>query len=434
LLLSSQQTRPAREALEQWQKSDPDNAAPKALLAWLDFGEMQDAAGIAQLKAAARAPEIDYYYPEMIAAQSKALRAGGMTEFDAAFNGMAALIMPEYAALREIARIAVYQGYQAQTGGQSQRAMENWQDVMTLGRKLRYQDNTGIGKLVGLAVEAIGASPVYKWSTRRRAEESGMKPAYPLSGKTGRYDGGDIYQGKSYDFFVKYAGPKAAARVLAGLEQGQKFRQLARPYFSGEVGPGLAKALIPLGSGALMLIEAGIFLVLALLAGLLTRGRKEQISLHWVWAILLALVALSPIWLYTLARILPQSGDESSGDISALIRPTPGLFYFVPPIALLFFLSLASLWIWLKAKEIPAFGRLYIGLLRQTARICLLLLALSYAMLTVHTAKLRAEGIKQIETHITQGELAHLRREHPELFAPPKVRLESGRAGEGIIK
>jgi hypothetical protein len=66
--------------------------------------------------------------------------------------------------------------------------------------------------------------------------------------------------------------------------------------------------------------------------------------------------------------------------------------------------------------------------------ICLLLLVMSYAALTARTAMLRAEFVKQIEASITQGELAQLHREHPELFRPPKAGLGSGRAEEAIIK
>jgi|GEM_PF-6525912 len=420
LLLTPQQARPAREALEQWQKSDSDNAAPKALLAWLDFGEKRDAAGFAQLQAAVRAPETDFYYPALMAAQIRTLKAGGLAEFDAAFYGMALQVMPEYAKLRSVARVALYQGNQAQAEGQPQKAIEHWQTILTLGRNLRYREKTGIGKLVGIAIEAIGASPVYKWSTRRQAKEFDLKPAYTLTGKTGRYNGGDIYQGRSYDFFVKQAGSKAAAEILAGLEQGQKCKLLAQQYFGWVTAFNLEKALIPLSSGALMLIEAGIFLVLALLAGLPTRRLQDRpIFLARVWAILLALLALSPIWAHTLTRILAEPSHDFGMDLYSLTRPVAGYFYFIPPFALLFLLSLASTWIWLKAKEIPVFRRLFIGLIRQTAPVVLLLLILSYAWLTIHTAQLRAKAVRQIEIIATQGETAQMQREHPELFRPP---------------
>jgi len=432
-LLTSQQTQSAAAALESWQRLEPDNSAPKALLAWVDFGEKQDAAGREQLQAAARAPRLDFYSTEIMKAQIKALRAGGLTDFDAATSGAASVFYPQLAGLRSIARVAVYKGYAAQAAGKNQEALDDWLAVIHFGRQMRYQEKTIIGYLVGTAIEAIGSSPVYKWNRRNVAAEMGLKPAYPQTGKTGRYNNGDYYQGKSYGYFLKYAGPAATSDILAGMEQAYTAKLTIQKDIRAD-NDNWRRSLDLLKPGLVMLLGIVAMLGLSALAGLLTWGKRDRLlSLRAPWAIIISLLALLPMGIYALVISLPATRDfyyyfthlNPLGShfaqwyiAKSLPRLNPFALHFTPAVLLLFWLLPAGLWIWLKGKKSASFWLTYTGLVRRTVPVGLLFVILGYGVLTVSTARLRAEFINTI----TQGEMTRFHRAHPELFQPPEAK------------
>jgi hypothetical protein len=433
--LAPEKSREIRRNMEQWQKLDPDNAAPKALLAWLDFGEKQDADGLAQLKAAARGPRLDFYYPDLAEAQIQALRAGGLTEYNAVLYGISALTMSQLGAVRQAARIARYKGEEAWAGGRHQTATETWLEVIRLGRQLRYQGEIFIENLVGSAVEAIGAAPIYIWSTRERAAERGLKPAYPLTGKVGRYNEGDIYQGKNYDDFRREAGLALTADIFAGLVQSQELKRLGQAtiYQNNET---LDRSLLLNLPGPTMLLAMALLVLLSGITGLLTLKWKSPLpGLQPSWVVLFSLFALFPIWgdlLYVIALSAGRENFLGLGGIIGYYYDTghigpPGL-HVTPLIILAPLISYAAAWIYFKAKP-ASFGSVFLGLMRQTLPVCLMLLVLSYAGLAVYTALLRGEVVRLISQEVREGEMAPLRRAHPELFQPPEA-LPAGDKGD----
>jgi hypothetical protein len=441
-LLTPQQAQPAAAALEAWQGLEPDNAAPKALLAWLYFGEKKDAAGMEQLQAAARSPRLDFHTSDMLKAQIRTLQAGGLTDFDAATAGSASLLFPQLAGLRSIARVAVYKGYAAQAAGQSQEALADWLAVIHFGRLMRYQDKTIIGYLVGTAIEAIGTAPIYKWSRRNFAQANNLTPAYPLTGRTGRYNNGDIYQGKSHNYFLKYAGPAETSDILAHLEQAHAAKLLLGNDSQADIDNWM-RSLVMLRPGLVMLLGIGVLLALASLAGILTRGKKDRLpALRLPWAIVVSLLALLPVGIFALtisqhgpkdfyyyfARLVPLGANFSQWYAShGLSRLDPFALHFTPAILLLFWLLPAGLGVWLKGKRAASFPLTYIGLVRRAVPVCLLLLILGYGVLTGWNTSLRARVISHIESTIIQGEMAPLRLAHPELFQPPAAETASPR-------
>jgi hypothetical protein len=433
--LSPEAARPSQDTLEQWQKFDPENAVPKALLAWIYFGEKQEAAAQNALRAAVDSSRIDFYAGSSQQLSMAAAKAGGLPAFEAS-NLRAELSFRHFAKVRDLARIATYKGYEAQAAGRSEEAIAYWTGVVKLGRLMRVQGQTYLESLVGMAIEAIGASPVYKWSTRERAADRGLKPAYPLTGKTGRYDRGDIFEGNEHDFFLKQAGSTATAGILAEMMQSQETKNLMRQSLkSDRFLSNYIRASDLLQPGAIMLAGAVLFMILAGLAALLLiRKSQERARLRNFWAGIFILLGLAPFWIVWLyCEFRTYTRTEVDFGISLSDQPNALEGVLISGGITLFGLVWAALWIWRKSKGERSFGWSYLSLLRQVSLLVFLLLTLSYGGLTIQTALLRARVVKQITTQIKDGELAQMQREHPELFAPPKVTaVETAKGGEVV--
>jgi hypothetical protein len=419
--LRPRQVAPLRATLEQWQKLDPQNALPQALLAWADFGEKRDGSGETRLKAIFGSPRIESYYWDLGRAQVRTLQVAGLTDFNAELNGLFLPRYPQWPRLHHLSQISCYQGEVAWRAGKKSRAMAHWLDLVNLGRQLRRQGKNFVENSVGIELEAIGAKPIYQWQERNAASQAKLKPAYPLTGKIERYNGGDIYLGKYYEGFRREAGPALTANLLSGLVQGQDLHGLMR-----EVAMQVMEELNEIQSlhwaGFLMGMELGILAALAGLLGLAARKRpRPPAALRLFWALALSGLALLPTWLYALYLVLRSRAliDSASDAIEPLIVTIPGLY--LTPLVLLGLGLLPASWVYAKQKPLASYRLTFLGLFRRTLPVCLLLLVVSYAALTIWCAGLRGE----IVGRFSEGDLAPLHRAHPELFQPPAAEAAS---------
>jgi len=417
-LLTPEQVKPVRETLERLQTIDPDNAAPKVLLAALNFGEKRDAETLALLKIAVTEPKLNFYDLAMIQARERALKVAGLPSFEATTTAFSGMLFYHFARLRQLARNVSYKGMEAKEAGHDQEAIEDWMATLRFGRMLRNQASTYIEALVGNAIEAIGAAPVYKWNRMGIAAQKGLKPVSELAGKEGRYNGGDIFPGEYHDFFLKTAGPAAAADILAGLEQGQEFKLRSRSR-TEEITDTFLAAISLLRPGAVMLGQIVILAALLILLTLLPWG-KSRAALHKFWAVVISLVALAPVvalWVHaSLAK------ESSFGEYEkALIAPERNPAYnaglwLVPGLVVIVILALV---LRLRRSNEDSVGLILLRLLRQVATSSLILLLFAYAGLVVQTSWLRGKTTAAMEEKINRGEMAQMRADYPQFFAEP---------------
>jgi len=422
-LLSADQTRPARESLERLQSMEVDNAAPKALLASLKFGERRDAEAIALLKAAVSEPRLNFYHLEMLQARTRALKAARLPSFEATVMAFYEIPFHHFARLREVARILSYKAMEAKEAGRDKETIEDWMTTIRLGRVMRYQAAIFIEALVGNAIEAIGAAPAYKRHRMKQAAKEGLISVSELARTPGRFNGGDIFKGKQHDYFLKHAGATVAGDVFASLEQANKFKNLLREYLEKtNIARLLQRAVLLIAPGTVMLGQILILAAVMVLLGLIPWGKTQGSSrLHNAWTALVALIALAPAVFFWVYQALPRepSGQEY-GEAFALFRsPAHRAGLFLLPA--LFVLLIAALLLRLRRTNTDSLGLIIIRLLRQVVPVSLILLVVAFAGIVLQTAMLRGQTTAALEAKMTGGEMAQICAEHPEFFHPPRA-------------
>lgn len=428
-LLSEGQAAPLRATLERLGRVDPENGAPLVLLAWLDLGQKHDAEALALLHEAAGKPKFSCYDLAQVRATLRALHAAGVPGFEATTMSYGGYLFPHFARIRSVARIVGYRGMEEAAAGNGRQAVEDWTSMVRVGRQMRYQSETLIGYLVGSAVEAIGAAPVYIWMRSDNPKVAAAVPASKEVTKAGRYNGGDIYQGQEFKLFLATAGSEATADILAGLEQSQQLKQLSNAVSAGGdeelLNPAFAANAL-MSPGILLLEEAAMLVALAVLLGLLPWGKKRELGLSKVWLVVLALIALAPtiIFIGDRAFHLSKFGAETMGSTSSLLDSlpiNPMLLLLSLPALLLVCCASAALELYLQQEGKASFGGGLLRLLRPAVALSLVLVVLGYGGLTIQTARLRERTTTALMKQIAGGELAGLQRSHPQLFAPPKL-------------
>jgi hypothetical protein len=424
-ILQPYETASVRETLTRLLQVDSNNAAPKALLAWLAFGEKKDTEALAWLQAAALAPCIDFYSSAFSQAEARALKAAGLTDYEASWEPVHAFAeFHNIASLRAVARLALYKGKEAQAAGRNREAVNDFLSVARFGKLLRTQANSQIEFLAGTAIEAIGISPAYSRRDTDRlspARESASKPA----GTAQRSAGDHIIRAKSYDFFRAQAGAAVTDRLYTDLKQSERLHQLLIKRMDDEtVNADDAITMALLKAGVAILVVTCIFLIIvAFLTLLAWRKQVAMTQLHLIWQIVLALLISLPaliVWRMQTGLL----GNHSDIGVGMVWIPSSGLetqsaifWVTIPAIFLLLFFTLsASCWLGRRSHSRAHFGVRWLTVLGQVGTLALIFLALVYTGLAHPTAHHRMASIHNLQVQMNKGEMTLLREKYPEYF------------------
>ncbi|UCC67038.1 MAG: hypothetical protein JSV79_07755 [Armatimonadota bacterium] len=221
--LSPDDVAPVMEVLRRWQEVEPENGMPVALEVRYLYGLHRDSDALLRWEEASSLPEVTAHVQETSWAAGRLLSEMKMPWWDAA---SAAYSVPtglgSMAWLREGARIGLYEGRLAQLEGRAEEAVRCWQATIDIGRHMQDSAGTLIECLVGIAVEGIGASPVWVW------QHDGVTgiPNGPLVG-------GRLFHGRAHDFFVAHVGEAAADDLRDSLLRAKVRSMLSRSYVQG---------------------------------------------------------------------------------------------------------------------------------------------------------------------------------------------------------
>jgi hypothetical protein len=330
--LTPEQAEPVLSSLRSWQEADPDNALPVALEARFLYGLHRDRDALVTWAQAGRMTAVTSHAIARSRAVARLLIAMGMPKPEAMVNADMSLVFPSFARLRDSARFATYEGRLAAMRNDPTTAITWWQSTADFGQHMEDSADTLIGCLVGIAIQGIGAAPVWRWVPDR---VSGI-PNGPL------FDG-RFFWGDHHSMYVEQMGEQNDNELRDKLVLMKVRSQASREYVrSGVVGgafEGYFSATRYLGFAGIALGMALFLLLVYLIFGSWSRrAADEATNLRTVWQFILALLALSPALVGTAIAESQLASEEGSSAVT--IDPlVGGLAYFVllviviPPLA-----------------------------------------------------------------------------------------------------
>jgi len=244
-------------------------------------------------------------------------------------NADMSLIFPSFARLRDCARFATYEGRLAAMRNDPTTAITWWQSTADFGRHMQERSDTIIGLLVGIAIQGIGAAPVWRWV---HDGQSGI-PDGPLMG--GRY-----FWGNHHALYVEHMGEQNDRDLRDSLVLGKLRSKATREYTGGW---GAYEGY--LSAGRYLAFASASFLLAALMLALYLvfcswsrRAADEATNMRSLWQLVLAILILTPV-VAGAAVILRQPPFDHQAEgkiIAALLSGLAGfvlLLVVIPPLA-----------------------------------------------------------------------------------------------------
>lgn len=188
----------------------------------------------------------------------------------------AALLLPQYAALRSATRVAVAEAIEMEKAGENGRAFNIRRNLARCGALMRVQARTLIGSLVGMAITRMAIT--------RPAGAEAIRPARPVTTETER-----AARRKAADAYCAHlrriGHPEEQAWVRAEFDAMERVRTLAKPYpaaldigvLVADQGTRWMSNLALLGNALWMLLAGGVA-TLALRNRSLRAGRPLPVS------------------------------------------------------------------------------------------------------------------------------------------------------------
>nr|NIM07183.1 hypothetical protein [Armatimonadota bacterium]NIO98664.1 hypothetical protein [Armatimonadota bacterium] len=381
-LLATEMAELVREALNRLKQIDPDNAAPEALLAWLEFDEMRDTEALAHLRAAAGKTKWDLYGGALLQGYLQGSTRLEIPEFEAVgCENLWIALKSRFRELRELARVAEFIGQEAREAGRHEEAVEDWMSVIRLGRLMRYEGDRESEDLTGVSLEKIGAAPIYEWMAMDAAKQQGLTPVWEVAWKERDYRDdvmipGGIFEGEHLDYFIEHAGAAAAADILDSLKQGEELRVEkskygVKPYNARFVD--VLWAVLTQSLGIIMFGHMVFLLVLTILLWIVVRDRAQSVTrLRRFWVIILALIPLALIlalWVgYSVRPVVMLFQDSIQMLVCrpslGIVESNPGIIFASLPIMLLLGSLFAGVWIKRKSGGRHSWRAIFAGVLR----------------------------------------------------------------------
>jgi hypothetical protein len=374
--LTPEQAEPVLSALRSWQEADPENALPVALEARYLYGLHRDKDALTVWAQAGRMPVVKSHAIERSRATQRLLVAMGMPKPEAMANADLSLVFPSYARLRDCARFAVYEGRLAAMNGDPVTAITWWQSTADFGRNTRDSADTLIGCLVGIAIQGIGAAPVWKWVPDH---VSGV-PDGPLMG--GRY-----FRGDRHALYVEHMGEENDRELRDRLVLGKVRSEASREY-TKDFGlyEGYLNATRYLGFAGLAFALIALPLIVYLALGTWSRlAADAATALHALWQLLLPVLMVAPLAAGAVVVLQTPLFDEyaSATMVAALVSGLAGFVFLlvaIPPLAAIFTRAAGA-----------RFRTAWRGNLRRLLPVMIALCAIIFLGMSAYAARLRSQ-------------------------------------------
>lgn len=395
------------DSLGHWQEVDPRNALPVALEAWVLYSAHRDAEALQRLRDASALPLVTDRGPEEAQAIGTLLQAVGVPAYEAALSSQgAAMALTFSSQLRQLARVGVFEGRRAQIAGRPRDAVALWQAVVDLGRHAARTARSSMEHLVGVAVEGVGADPVWQWCSDRL---TGI-PEGPLMG-------GRLFYGREHDLYVAQMGQRASEQLRDALIADKVRASVMREYL-GRVEAGSLKKMYLVGYLSLVsqLMMAQLVVFLAILAAASWRRRRvaSPPAIAGSGALVVAVSALvmsSILWAVIAGVLFPDR------------RAVPGFplsFVVLPGMVVLLASVLASL---REKGRAGGFLSRWMASIRGVTFPLLALLAISYLAVVSGVAGLRSHLTRQMRS----SEMTRIRAWAGTRWDAPRIPADSWR-------
>ncbi|UCC67292.1 MAG: hypothetical protein JSV79_09165 [Armatimonadota bacterium] len=329
--LSPQQIAPLMEAIRAWEGADPDNALPVALEADYLYGLHTDAEALTRWEDAGRLPTVSLRWEEKSRAVAGLLSEMGMSEADAIEASSAAIpISVALQRLRRCALIALYEGRLALLQGRPNDAMRWCNATVDVGTHMQEGAGTLIVFLPGVAIQYVGASPVWHWL-----------PDHATSTPGGPLQGGRLWYGPQHAHYTGEFGEAAVNGLRDRLVRAKVRSQLTREYVGNIISyhPRYqAYTLLGLAGSFSALLVFGLVLF-GVVGTWRCRKADEATGLRLVWQIIIALLILFSA---ALPHIAVRHIDLSRFGESPALGIAVNLFFILPPALAAVFLPLLA--------------------------------------------------------------------------------------------
>jgi len=280
-LLRAEQISGVMRALDQWAGADWGNAGPDAIAAFLLLGAKRDEEALSRAESAGRKRHLTLYDLEISEAAAYAQRLRGLPAVEAQTVAIpvwtTATLHPE---MRYFARMMSRIGWQHYKRGNKETAFRYWLATGGIGNLMSsYEREYLIPRMVGMAVQAIGYSPIYS-----RKSKSGDETQPPAQ---------EIRPGPAYGPFVAARGKGAAERIREELSASLSLSRELRAVFP----PTSRQQLALVGEyffARRLAVTAMPAVLLAALLSLLTvlGGRRSKPSVSRLWSAVLVGIAI----------------------------------------------------------------------------------------------------------------------------------------------
>jgi hypothetical protein len=321
-MLLEDRVAPVLDALRGWEEEDPQNALPLALEMQLLYGLHRDRETMARWVEAGRLPVVRDYRDDRARAVALLLSRMGVAPPEAMLGRWIPAYPTPLATVRTSARIAYYEGGLAQIDGRSADAIAWWNATMDSGLHLQQSADSMVAFMVGVSLQAIGASPAWKW----RPDGMTGIPGGPL--RDGRY-----FHGPHHDFYVAQRGEKASADLRDSLLRARVRSDMLREYAADPARPNpIGHTRRHLALGQLVAFQLLPMALLAILLAVWPGQRASPVAVRlrpWqIIAIALAVCSATAVGIATGGVPLPTFSPSSSVHVQPplpLTAPFPSL-------------------------------------------------------------------------------------------------------------
>lgn len=202
------------------QQLEPDNSYFDWMLAYFLFAAYRDTEALAVLHEGAQKPRYDDHTLQDVQASIAVHELIRPLLFEEKLAISAALLLPQFAKHRQVARLAVWEGVKAERAGDHARALCIYGDVARSGARMRESSHYLIQSLVAIALEAIAWQGV-----ERKLSKAEEKRLYTLHYRHAPAERARVLSQRFARYAAAHGRADLAAEVRRNGEAVARFRE-----------------------------------------------------------------------------------------------------------------------------------------------------------------------------------------------------------------
>ncbi|MBN1459161.1 MAG: hypothetical protein JXA57_06465 [Armatimonadetes bacterium] len=268
------------DALHSWQRADPENLLPVALEASVLHGLHQDEDALVAWAQAGRMQAAETYYWEHARSVYGLLTAMGMPAPEALRDTPLAISLPFLPTLRDLFRLANYEGQRAQVNANPIRAVTWWHSSIEVAQALRDSADFAIEYQVGVSLTELGAHNLWQFH---------LTDPQLLARR--------LYWGQYHELYLDAVGERRDVELRDDLLVGRTRSELVDEYLQGlGMYAGYLRVNRYLGLAAPAWALVVVLFLAFLCAGTWSRhAAYKAANLSPLWQSLLAVLVVLPI-------------------------------------------------------------------------------------------------------------------------------------------